>query len=321
MPHLTRRALTGSIAALAALPARAQAPARLRTASLRTGISVIISEYLANHRVDHTHGIDLDFADSYPSLANYYNDFINGTLEVAIGSWDVFADMAHRGVPVRMLCTVSTARLVSLLSDDPAVTDTPQLAGRTIAATQSAGSTRMTAAVIADRYKLRFGKEIDIQNAAGPGQAITLLLAGSVAGALSWEPDVSIGITQKPALHPVFNLGDSYHAQTGDTLPYFGYAIRAEALARAPGIAAGLNATFADICHGIMADQPAAIAAAAPKMRVPPAAVRAAFDSGRLSFDYLDMTAPTGQAILRKAGTYMHAHGAMEADIGDNFFA
>ena len=321
MVQLTRRALAGSIAALATLPARAQPPVRLRTASLRTGISVVISEYLARHRVDHDHGIELDFADSYPSLANYYNDFINGTLELAIGSWDVFADMAHRGVPLRLLCTVSTAGLVSLLSDDPAVTDVPQLAGKTIAATQSAGSTRMTTAVIADRYKLALGKQISVQNSAGPGQAITLLLAGSVAGALSWEPDVSIGITEKPALHPVFNLNDSYHALTGDTLPYFGYAIRAEALARAPGIAAGVNATFSDICHGIMADQAGAIAASAPKMRVSPAAVRTAFDSGRLAFEFIDMTTPAGQATLRKAGAYMHAHGAMEADIGDNFFA
>ncbi len=328
MVHPGRRAVTIAIAGLggalttpAIISARAQSLPRLKSATLRTGISVICGEVLAKHRYDRAHGVEIEMVDAYPSVPNYYNDFINGSLDVAIGSWDVFSDMANRGIPLRMLCTISTATMVSVISDDPAVKDAAQLAGRTLAATQAAGSTRMSGAVIADRYKVAFGREITLQNAASPAAAVTLALAGSVPAALSWEPDVSIGIAQKPSLHPVFNLGDSYKALTGDDLPYFGFAIRREALQKYPDIGTKLAATFADVCSGIMTNTEDAIALAAPKMRVPPEAVRTAFSSGRLVFKFIDMTEPAGQAILRKAARYMHSHGAMEAEIGDGFFA
>ena len=85
-------------------------------------------------------------------------------------------------------------------------------------------------------------------NPAAPG---TLVMANRADAALSWEPNISVGLKKVPDMKVIYNAGDSYRKKFNLDLPYFGVAIRKEVAARDPGVVARLNKAFADCLTGI----------------------------------------------------------------------
>ncbi len=90
---VTRRRFLGGASAVglavgAPYVVRAAEPIRLRAPGLASGFSAVISNYLAAKRTDLNNGLDIDYAVTYTSVRNLYNDFVAGNLDISAGTWD-----------------------------------------------------------------------------------------------------------------------------------------------------------------------------------------------------------------------------------------
>lgn len=321
---VTRRSFVQAGLALGATPLIAGMPAlaangrtRLTYATLKTGVSVIINEYLKAKRPDLDNGLDIDIVSEYTSVSSYYSDFISSTFELGIGAWDTYLRMHRKGVPARLATSVTTGTMISIVTREGGPSTVEELKGRSLAATASAGAFTMCKAAIGELHGIDLGKDVTVQNVPSPAQAMTLLLAGNVDAALSWEPNVAAAMARAEGLHPIFNLGQQYRAKQGAIMPYFSFAVRDEALQRDPEIGARVHATFAQLVDQINADPAEAFAIAAPHLNVEPEVLETAYDSGRLEFLSQSMIAPEGRELVRKVQAFMEPE---DGAIGDDFF-
>ncbi len=324
----SRRALlkggvaAGALSAVAIPHVRAANPEKVTNASLATGISVIINDFMAAKRFDLKHGVDLVVTSTFTAVNNYYTDFAAGSFDLAVGSWDVFATLYQRGVPVKLVCSATSANMINVVTGPNGVTDVLTLRGKTMAAVQATGSYAMCKAVLQDVHKLELGRDIAVQNVPSPAQSITLVAAGNVDAGLSWEPNISIGMAQIPGLKPIFNVGEAYRSTRGEVLPYFAFAVRSERLKQSPDLAARLAAAFRECIDAIMTHPEEAFAISAAKMQVAPAVLLDGFAAKRLDFRADSMTDPAGRKLVTGAFDYLQARGAFEPKkLGDDFFA
>jgi NitT/TauT family transport system substrate-binding protein len=312
----------GAVAALKSPSVRAQAPERITSASLATGVSVIINEFMAAKRFDLKHGVDIAVTQTFTAVNNYYTDLAAGSFDMGTGSWDVFATMYQRGVPVKLVCLATSGNMINIVSGNNGPKDIESLKGKTIAAVQATGSFAICKAVLQDRTKIELGKDVTVQNVPSPAQAITLVAAGTTDAGLSWEPNVSIGMAQIPGLKSIFNAGEAYQQMKGQVLPYFSFAVRSDRLNRTPDLGKRLSAAFRDCIAGIIASPDEAIAVSAAKMQVAPAIIRDALSSKRLDFRADSMTDPAGRKLVADAFSYMQSRGSLQGKaLGDDFFA
>jgi NitT/TauT family transport system substrate-binding protein len=280
--------------------------------ALTSGVSVIINGYMQAKRFDLKHGIDLSLITSYTSVTGYYNDFAAGTFDVAVGSWDTFVELYHRGVPINMICTLTPANLINIVAGPNGPKNAADLRGKNIAAVAGSGSLTMASALIADLYKIDLAKDATLQNVPSPVQSLTLLQAGNVDAAISWEPSVSAALAQSPNLKPIFNVGEAYLRKTGTTLPYFAISARRDVQKRVPDLGPRLAGSFVDCIAAIKRNPDEAFALAAPKLNVTPQVLRMAYDDHRLTFESVPMTGAAGRKIVVTAYAYMRGHGVFE---------
>jgi NitT/TauT family transport system substrate-binding protein len=300
---------------------RAATVTRLKCVTLATGVSVIVDAYMQAKRFDLKNDVDLVAVNSYTSIANYYNDFAAGTFDVAIGSWDTFAQMYGRGIPIRLACTAASAELVSIVAAKNGPATIEELRGKTLAAVQASGSYKLSKMVIQDIWGIALEKDVPVENVPNPAQALTMIMADRAAAALSWEPSVSGAIARVPDMMPIFNLGAAYRQHRHGALPYFTYAIQSAVLKGRPDLAARVAKSFTDCIAEIMADPSEAIALAAPEMKIAPQALRIGFDSGRLQLKAEPMSNPATRRAVARAADYMHRNGGLADSVDDGFFA
>ena len=312
----------GALGSVAMPHVHAANPERVSNASLATGISVIINDFMAAKRFDLKHGVDLVVTSTFTAVNNYYTDFAAGSFDLAVGSWDVFATLYQRGVPAKLVCSATSANMINVVTGPNGVTEITALRGKSMAAVQATGSFAMCKAVLQDVHKLELGRDIAIQNVPSPAQSITLVAAGNVDAGLSWEPNISIGMAQIRGLKPIFNVGEAYRSTRGEVLPYFAFAARSERLKQSPDLGARLAAAFRDCIDAIMAHPEEAFAISAAKMQVAPAVFLDGFAAKRLDFRADAMTEPAGRKLVTGAFDYLQARGAFEPKkLGDDFFA
>jgi NitT/TauT family transport system substrate-binding protein len=315
--------MAGLGAGMAGLPAlsRAEDLPKVNYATVATGMGVIINEYMAAKRFDLKNGINLTVVNSYASVATYYNDFAAGTFDLALGAWDSYLDMYHRGVPIKLVCTVTTSHNIGIVAGKDGPSDVRELKGKNIAAVQTSGGYKMSQMVIRDFWGIELGKDVAVDNVPSPAQAITMVMADRAAAGLSWEPNISIGLARVAGMKPIFNLGEVYAEKMKENLPNFTYAASAALLNSRPDMAERIARTFADCIRAITADPTEAFALAAPKMKVEPAVLRTAFDSGRLKFDAEALSQPSARKLIKDAADYLHKGGALSKPVDDGFFA
>jgi NitT/TauT family transport system substrate-binding protein len=145
------------------------------------------------------------------------------------------------------------------------------------------------------------------------------VLAGSADAGLTWEPNISVGQEREPNLTTIYNVGADYQKNAGITVPYFGFALRNEAELRHPGVSARIAAAMEDCIRGVVANVDEAVALSADKMKVPPAALKNAFASKRLTFNPVSMSNQTGRDVVMKAAEYLVQKGVLEKPIGSGF--
>ncbi|GAB4177354.1 MAG: hypothetical protein OHK0024_15090 [Thalassobaculales bacterium] len=325
--NFTRRNLLRTAAAGAALVAAPavlrgqEAMPRVRYVTLATGFNVVLNEYMAAKRFDLKRGVNIDVVNSYTSVSNYYNDLTAGTFDLGIGAWDTFAARYMAGVPLQLVCTVNDYDILHLVSLQSGPGSLAELAGRTIGATLSSGAYRITKLALRDFHKIDLEGAVKVQNVESPAAAVTMVLARNVDAGLTWEPNISVGVAREPALRTIYNLGQDFQKNAGFPLPYFGFALRKEAAQKHPGVGARIAAAIADCIDGVAANLDEAIALAAPKMRLEPAVLKAAFTSGRLVFRPKAMDDAAGRKAVVDSAAYLARNGALPRPLDDGFFA
>ncbi|MEP9349141.1 PhnD/SsuA/transferrin family substrate-binding protein [Xanthobacter sp. KR7-225] len=329
--HLTRRTFLGASfgASLAggaigvagrAAPAFAQAAAPVRWASLAPGFTILVVQYILAQKLAEKHGVPLAAPTQYTAVSTYYNDFAAGNYDVCIGSWDTFAARQQAGVPIEMLCSITTADMIYIVTGDPAVTDVASLKGKTLAAAQSTGTFRMVAALIKELNGIELGKDVTIQGVDNPAAAMTLVMANRAEAGLSWEPNVTAALMRDAKLRPLFNAGESYRKATGLELPYFGVAVRRELAEKNPDLARRVRAMFEDCLARINADPKQAVAVAGQNSGFPQEVLAEAITSRRLRFQFGSMASAEGRATVTKASAFLARNGLLQKPVDDGFF-
>jgi NitT/TauT family transport system substrate-binding protein len=295
--------------------------APLKWASLAPGFTVLITEYIVAKGLDKKHGLNFGSLSNYTSVSTYYNDFVAGQYDVCVGTWDTFAARYLSGVPIRFLCAISTGNMINIITPAKGPRSLKALEGKTLASPQSTGTYRLTRAIIKELTGIDIERATQVQNVDNPAAATTLVMANRADAALTWEPNVSSGLKKVPDMRILYNTGEEYRKKTGLDLPYFGAAIRQEALAKDPGLAARLNAMFADCVAGILANVDEASAIAASKSGIPADVLKMAISSSRMQLKHLSMAEEKGRLSVKAAADVLVKNGMLPKALDNNFYA
>ncbi|WID99812.1 ABC transporter substrate-binding protein (plasmid) [Bosea vestrisii] len=299
----------------------AQSAGNIRWAFLVPGFTVLIARYMEAKKLAEAAGANLAAPKEYATVSTYYNDFAAGNYDVCIGSWDVFAQRYEAGVPIKMLCTITSASMIAIVTGNPDVKAVPDLKGKTLAAPQSTGTFRMVSSLIKERYGLELGKDINIQGVDNPASSMTMVLADRADGGLSWEPNISSTLARRKDLRVTFNAGAAYREiSDGAELPYFGIAVRRELAERDPEQVTRIRKAFESCITGILADPNEAVGIVADKTGAPPAVLLDALTSKRLSFRFGSMTSAEERANVTKAGEFLKRNGLLKNSVAPAFF-
>jgi NitT/TauT family transport system substrate-binding protein len=289
-------------------------------ASLTPGFTVLITEYIRYHKLDEKNGFKLAKPTVYTSVPTYYGDFVAGNYEVCIGSWDSFALRYLKQVPIKLLCTITTAQMIGILASRKSnIKSVKDLAGKLVAAPQSTGTYRIARAVLKEMAGFNLEKQAKVQNVTNPAAAVSLLRAGSADAGLTWEPNVTNGLAADPDLQVVFDVGKAYKQKTGRDLPYFSVAIRDELLKKDPHIAAKVNSVFKDCINGILGDVDGAMKIVGERTGFDPAVLKRAIKSGRLDFKYASMADAGAQKTIGTAAEFFFKAGLLPKVPDGNF--
>jgi len=328
MTEFTRRnflaaSAAGSLTLSSAIQrAFAAADIRVRWGSLQPGFTVLPVQYILAHDLGHKNGLSFAEPAPYTAVSTYYNDFVAGNYDVCIGSWDTFAARYQAGVPIKYLCTITDANMISLLAPKTGVADVSQLKGKTIAALQSTGTYRMVRALVSEAFGFDIEKDATVQNVDNPAASVTLLMADRADAALSWEPNITAGLMKKSDLRVIMKAGDVYKRLSGGLeLPYFGVAIRKELADANPGIAAKVGKVFEQCLGGINADTAKATDLFGSKTGIPVDVLREAMGSKRLSFNYRPMSDDLSRSSILLASEFLARNRLLSKPIDENFFA
>lgn len=314
-------ALTGAFASGLGLRSAAAAATDVRWASLTPGFTVLMTEYIRHHKLDEKNGFKLADPVVYTSVPTYYGDFVAGNYDVCIGSWDTFSVRYSGGVPMKLVCTVTTGDMVSIVAKKSGPKTITELKGKVLAAPQSTGTYRMARAVAKEYQGIDLETATTVQNVTNPAASVALLRAGSADAALTWEPNVSAGIAADPDLQVIFNAGEVYRAKTGLPLPYFSVAVRDELIKRDPQMTKRISGVFKDCVDGIMGDVPAAVAVVGERTGFAPAVLQGAISSGRLKFVFASMASVDERKNVKAAADFFTRNELLPKPPDDGFFA
>jgi ABC-type nitrate/sulfonate/bicarbonate transport system substrate-binding protein len=137
--------------------------------------------------LDKKNGLDFDI-NLYSSPGTLYSDYAAGRTTHVFGALYSGANFAVRGVPTKLLFTISTANH-AFISNNPKIQQPSDLEGKTVAATTSSGFYGM-ASLFLKANGLDPRKNINIIDA-NPAAVRTFLVAGRADAGLQFEPALS----------------------------------------------------------------------------------------------------------------------------------
>lgn len=299
--------------------AHAQSP-ELKWANLAPGFTILVTEYMTAKGIDKKYGLNLGKPTTYSAVSTYYNDFVSGNYDVCIGSWDTFAARYLAGVPMQFVCSITTADMINIVVPKNGVISIKQLEGKILAAPQSTGTYRMTRAIVKELSGIDLETATKVQNVDNPAASISLVMADRADAGLSWEPNISAGIKKVPDMRVLYNAGEEYKKKLGLNLPYFGVALRKEAIAKNPALAGKIDRAFAETLAGITANVDDAVNVAGARSGIPPDIIKLAISSGRLQFKHMSMADEKGREAIRTASTFLVRNEMLPRALDNNFF-
>jgi len=327
MKKLKRREVVagiGAVAAAATLPmpniVRAQDGFTAKWATATPGLTVAFYDYIRENKLDEKHGLRFPEPILNTSIGTLFNDFVAGSYEIMIASWDPVLVRYQSGVPCQLLCTLMTADMIGLISTKNGPRSVADLKDKTIAAPAQSGVYRMTRALIKEFEGIDIEQLAKIQNADNPAQGVTLVVADRADAAMAWEPMISSGIAKRNDLDVFYNAGDVFRKKTSLDLPYFCVNVRKELVAK-PGMTAKLNAVFAECVAGLDKNFDAIAEKYAPRTRIDANMLKAAKNAGRLRFKYGAASDPTVQKTITTAAEILTRQGVLKKGADAGFFA
>ncbi|HUJ73809.1 MAG TPA: ABC transporter substrate-binding protein [bacterium] len=168
-----------------ALTARGQDQVVLGSAAPPSNSAYLVP-IIDHYHLDQKHGIVLENR-LFTDLSNLYADFVARRTLVTVGGFYNAANFYTKGIPVRLLCTLSVANHAIVTKED--IQSPEQLKGKTIAATTGSGFY-----VLVQMYYHQHGldprQNLSVISAAPPSVQ-SQLLAGRVDAGVVWEPVLS----------------------------------------------------------------------------------------------------------------------------------
>lgn len=328
-PFTRRRALTvaASGAALAATGHRRtlaqDRPGQGSPATwayLTPGFTVLVAQYIVGKALAQKHDVALAKPTEYAAVSAYYEDFAAGKYDICVGSWDVLAARQQAGVPIKLLCTITTADMIFILSGRPDISEPAQLRGRTLAAVQSTGTFRIVSALIEDAYGLDLARDVLIKGVDNPAAAVTLVTDNLADAGLSWEPNISAALARDRRLRPIFNAGDAYRNLTNLIFPFFAVGARQEWTDRNPDTARKVRQVFASCLAGLIGDTEDAVRTAGQDTGFAPEVLTDAITSRRLRFVYGSMADEAERRGVVRASEFLAHYGLLQRPVGEDFF-
>ncbi len=201
--------------------------------------------------------------------------FASGKVAAAIVPTYVAANLYNRGAGVRLVNTM-TDGLLHVCAIDPGLDTLAKLAGRRIAIPYRNDMPDHLFAIVARAAGLQPERDVAIEYAGSPPEAMQLLLAGRVDAALLSEPSATAAVLQGTrAGKPVARTMDmqklwSAHSGGPAVIPQAGLAVSA-AFAQGDGARIeALNAALATAAAAVRADPAAVARSAAAQLDMPP---------------------------------------------------
>jgi NitT/TauT family transport system substrate-binding protein len=278
-------------------------------------------DHIRHNVLDKKNGLELVEPVLNSSIGTLYNDFVAGTFDMIIGSWDPFLTRYHAGVPCRLLCSLMTADMIGVVAAASGPQPVAELEGKMIVAPQQSGVYRMTKALISEFEGIDIEKVARVQNADNPAQGVTLVIADRADAAVAWEPMISQGIERRSDLGIIFNAGEAFRKHTSQSLPYFCITVRKELLDRSPDMADRLNAMFAECVKRIDADFDALAEKYAGRTMLEAKVLKVAKSAGRLRFDYNAASDSDFQETMTSASEILVRQGILAKPADSGFFA
>lgn len=323
--NLTRRALVGVAASagawIAAGPAvlRAQEAPVIRCATATPGFTTVFYDVIRDQKLDQKHGFRLGDPVLNASIGTLFNDFVAGSSDLIIASWDPILTRYQAGVPCQLLCTLMTADMIGIVATKAGPHAISDLKGKLIAAPQQSGVYRMTRAMIKELTGEDIETAAQVQNADNPAQGVTLVIANRADAAVAWEPMISSGMQKRQDLDVIFSAGRAFREKTGADLPYFCVNVRKEILAG--GMVQKLNAAFSESVALIDGEFDAIAAKYAARTKIDVNTLRIARSSGRFKLQYGAASDPAVQATITKASEMLTRQGVLSRKAEPGFFA
>lgn len=171
---------------------------------------------------------------------------------------------------LQYVCSVTTGNMINIVTQGKGPSAVQDLKGKTLAAPQSTGTYRMMRAVVKELAGIDLESYAVVQNVDNPAASVTLVMANRADAGLTWEPNVSVGLKRVPDMRVLYNAGEEYRRKVGLDLPYFGVAVRKEAIARDATLIARLNKAFAQCIDGITSKTDEAVTIAGANSGIPP---------------------------------------------------
>jgi NitT/TauT family transport system substrate-binding protein len=322
---LDRRAVLGGAVAMGAWAAmaptvlRAQDRPAIRCATATPGFTTVFYDVIRDRKLDEKHGFRLEEPVLNASIGTLFNDFVAGSSDLIIASWDPVLTRYQAGVPCQLLCTLMTADMIGIVATKSGPQSVAALQGKMIAAPQQSGVYRMTRAMIKELSGQDIETSAQVQNADNPAQGVTLVIADRADAAVAWEPMISSGMQKRGDIGVIFSAGQAFRDKTGADLPYFCVNVRKEILTG--GMAEKLNAAFAECVSIINAEFEAIAAKYAARTRIDAETLKIAKASGRFKFAYGAANDPKVQAAIVTASEMLTKQGVLSRKAEAGFFA
>lgn len=326
-PALTRRAVVGAAVSagawLASGPAvlRAQEMPVIRCATATPGFTTVFYDVIRDQKFDQKHGFRLGDPVLNSSIGTLFNDFVAGSSDLIIASWDPVLTRYQAGVPCQLLCTLMTADMIGIVATKSGPHAISDLKGKLIAAPQQSGVYRMTRAMIKDLTGEDIETAAQVQNADNPAQGVTLVIADRADAAVAWEPMISSGMQKRPDLDVIFSAGRAFRDKTGADLPYFCVNVRKEVLAADGAMGEKLRAAFSESVALINSDFDAIAAKYAARTKIDADTLKIAKSSGRFKLQYGAASDPAVQATITAASEMLTRQGVLSRKAEPGFFA
>jgi NitT/TauT family transport system substrate-binding protein len=292
----------------------------LRCGTATPGITVVFFDYVRDHKLDEKYGFQLGAPMLNTSISTLLNEFVAGQFDITTSVFDNWAQRYLAGVPVKLICSLTTADQIAIIVAGDGPKTLADLRGKTIAAPMASGIYRQTRALVREVTGIDLETEATVQNAENPAQGVTLVLANRADAAVAWEPMISSAMARKPDLRIVADVGQLYRDKYKADLPMFTLGARSQLLERGADVGKRLLAMYAECLQGIEKNFPAVATQYAERMRIDAKVTIAAQQAGRLRFKFVSCADEAGRRVFRRAFEFLVRNKSLPRMPSDGIF-